>query len=268
MKYMLLIYGAECSWTEAERQACMLESMGIGDQLAAQGKYITSAPLQHVPTAASVRVRDGKTLVTAGPFAETTEQLGGFYVLELDNLDEAISVACRLPPAQKGSVEIRPILHLSELPDEQLALIHDHHESLTAYMLLCYDNEDYWTNAGPEVHRAAMLDAVTITHELAANGRYVSASPLHPVATATSVRVRNGQRIITDGPFAETREVLGGYYLILAGSRDEALDIAARHPGARVGIVEVRPLFDLTPLRNRSATADADVDCAGSQSAN
>lgn len=255
MKYMLLIYGAESCWTEEERQACMIESMGICDQLAALGKYVTSAPLQYVPTATSVRVRNGKTLVTAGPFAETTEQLGGFYILELDNLDEAIAVASRIPPAKKGTVEIRPIFHLPELPDEQLALVHDHDESLTAYMFLCYDDEEFWTKAGREVHREAMLEAVAVTHELAAKGRYISASPLHPVATATSVRVRNGQRIITDGPFAETREVLGGYYLILASSRDEVVSIAARHSGARVGTVEVRPLFDLTKLRNRDATA-------------
>jgi hypothetical protein len=259
---MLLMYGAESCWTESERQECMLESMSICDQLAALGKYIASAPLQHVPTASSVRVRNGKTLVTAGPFAETTEQLGGFYILELDNLDDAISVAARLPPAKKGTVEIRPIMHLAELPDEQPSLAHDHDKSLTAYMFLCYDDEEHWTQVGPEVHRAAMLEAVAVTRELAANGRYVSAAPLHPVATATSVRVRNGHRIITDGPFAETREVLGGYYLILAASREEALGIASRHPGARVGTVEVRPLYDLTSLRERLATANTRVDCA------
>lgn len=262
MRYMLLIYGAENCWTEDERQECMLESMGIGAELAASGKYIASAPLQYVPTATSVRLRNGKMLVTAGPFAETTEQLGGFYILELDNLDEAIAVASRLPPAKKGTVEIRPIVHLPELPGEQPALAHDHDEALTAYMLLCYDDEDHWTQAGPEVHRAAMLEAVAVTRELAAKGRYVSASPLHPVATATSVRVRNGQRIITDGPFAETREVLGGFYLILAASREEALDIAARHPGATVGTVEVRPLYDLTSLRERLETAQTGAGCA------
>ena len=81
-------------------------------------------------------------------------------------------------------------------------------------------------------------------------GGYLSASPLHPAATATCVRVRDGKRLVTDGPFAETHEVLGGYYLILAESRDEAVRIAARQPGARVGSVEVRPVFDLSGLRN------------------
>ena len=99
MKYMLLIYGAEDSWTEDERRACMVESLGTIEELAARGTYLGSSPLQSVTTAASVRVRDGRALVTDGPFAETAEQLGGYYVLELADLDEAIAVAARLPPA-------------------------------------------------------------------------------------------------------------------------------------------------------------------------
>lgn len=93
----------------------MLESLAICDELAAQGKFIAAAPLHSVTTATSLRVRDGKRLVTDGPFAETTEQLGGYYVLEVTDLDEAISIASRLPPARKGTVEIRPIFDVSVL---------------------------------------------------------------------------------------------------------------------------------------------------------
>src|SRR3954454_7044922 len=110
MKYMLLIYGAEDCWTEDERRACMIESLGICDELAARGKDLGASPLQTVKNAASVRVRDGRTLVTDGPFAETTEQLGGYYVLDLADLDEAIGVAARLPAAAKGTVEVRQLL--------------------------------------------------------------------------------------------------------------------------------------------------------------
>ena len=81
----------------------------------------------------------------------------------------------------------------------------------------------------------------------------MTASPLHRPESATSVRVRDGKRTITDGPFAETKEVLGGFYLILAASVDEAIQVAARHPGARVGSVEVRPLFDLNQVRKEIA---------------
>lgn len=114
MKYMLLIYGAENSWTEEERKECMIESMGICDELAAEGKYVASSPLPSITTATSVRVRDGKRQVTDGPFAETTEQLGGYYIVDVPNLDEAIAIASRIPPAKKGTVEIRPLFPLPE----------------------------------------------------------------------------------------------------------------------------------------------------------
>ncbi|MCA9231077.1 MAG: YciI family protein [Planctomycetales bacterium] len=114
MKYMLLIYSAEECWTEETRKECMLASMSICDELAKQGKFIDSSPLHSVSTATSVRVRDGKRLVTDGPFAETTEQLGGYYIIEADDLDEAISIAGQLPPAKKGTVEIRPLFPLPD----------------------------------------------------------------------------------------------------------------------------------------------------------
>ena len=117
MKYMLLIYGAESSWTEDERKECMIESMGICRHLESEGKYVASSPLHSVKTATSVRVRDGRKQITDGPFAETTEQLGGYYIIDVDNLDEAISIAQRLPPAKKGTVEIRPLFPLPEVQD-------------------------------------------------------------------------------------------------------------------------------------------------------
>lgn len=114
MKYMLLIYGAETCWTEEERKECMLESMQICQELEAQGKWIASAPLHSVNMATSVRVREGRRQITDGPFAETTEQLGGYYIIDVENLDEAIAIAERLPPATKGTVEIRPLFPLPE----------------------------------------------------------------------------------------------------------------------------------------------------------
>ncbi|TWU55844.1 YciI family protein [Rubripirellula reticaptiva] len=114
MKYMLLIYGAEDGWTEDERKACMVKSMSICEELEREGKWIASSPLRSVTTATSVRVRDGKRQITDGPFAETTEQLGGYYIIDVDDLDEAIAIAERLPPAKKGTVEVRPIETLPE----------------------------------------------------------------------------------------------------------------------------------------------------------
>jgi hypothetical protein len=248
MKYMLLIYGREGCMTDAERTACMAESLRVCDELKARGQFLDAAPLHPVATAATVRVRGGQTLVTDGPFAETHEHLGGYYVLDLPDLDAAIAVAARLPPVTKGTVEIRPIFALDGLPPGRPAPPAE--PGRTPYLLLCYDDEAAWRAAGPGALRAAMAEAAANCRELSDAGAYVNASPLHPAATATSVRVRDSRRVVTDGPFAETNEVLGGFYLILAGSRDAAVRVAARHPGARVGSVEVRPVFDLTALRN------------------
>lgn len=116
------------------------------------------------------------------------------------------------------------------------------------YMLLCYDDEKAWEQAGEAALQAAMNEAVALTHELDRKGQYVLAAPLHPSNTATSVRVRDGKQLVTDGPFAETREVLGGFYIIDAPNLDEAIAVARRHPGARLGTVEVRPILKIAGL--------------------
>lgn len=120
MKYMLLIYSAESSWTDTERHKCMVESMGICKELEAEGKWIAASPLHSVETATSVRVRDGVRQITDGPFAETAEQLGGYYIIDVENLDEAVAIAARIPPSKKGTVEIRPLMDLPELPQINL----------------------------------------------------------------------------------------------------------------------------------------------------
>jgi hypothetical protein len=118
MKYLLLIYSDESAWTEPEREDCYGESLQLTHQLQAEGKYLDASPLHPVATATSVRVRDGKRLLTDGPFAETYEQLGGYFLVKAKDLDEAIAVAERIPSARKGTVEIRPIIELSGLPLE------------------------------------------------------------------------------------------------------------------------------------------------------
>jgi hypothetical protein len=116
MKYMLLIYTDENAWTDAERERCYTESTELTHELNACGQYLAAAPLQPVSTATSVRVRDGKRAVTDGPFAETREQLGGYFLIEARDLDEAIGVAGRIPGARKGTVEVRPVMELAGLP--------------------------------------------------------------------------------------------------------------------------------------------------------
>ena len=117
MKYMLLIYLDEQALSEAERTHCYQESAELAHQLNASGQYLGTAPLHPTSTATSVRMREGKRLVTDGPFAETREQLGGFFLIDAKNLDEAIGIASRIPGGRWGTVEIRPVREVPGLPE-------------------------------------------------------------------------------------------------------------------------------------------------------
>jgi hypothetical protein len=116
------------------------------------------------------------------------------------------------------------------------------------FMLLCHDDEGHWEQAGEAVLRDAMQEAVRLTHQLQERGQYLLAAPLHPAPSAKVVRVRNGKPLVTDGPYAETREVVGGFYLIDVPDVETAIRIAQQHPGARAGSVEIRRVLDLDGL--------------------
>jgi len=119
MKYMLLVYLEEQALTESERQDCYVKSARLAQDIHASGQYLDASPLHPTATATSIRVRDNTRLVTDGPFAETREQLGGYYLIDAKNLDEAIRVAERIPAARWGTVEIRPVLEIPGLPAEK-----------------------------------------------------------------------------------------------------------------------------------------------------
>ena len=117
MKYMLLIYFDEqAPLSEAERQECYAESTQLAHEIHANGQFLGANPLHPTSMATTVRVRDGKRLVTDGPFAETREQLGGYFLIDAKNLDEAIGIAVRIPMARKGTVEVRPVIEIPGLP--------------------------------------------------------------------------------------------------------------------------------------------------------
>jgi hypothetical protein len=116
---MLLVYLSEDALTEAERQDCYVKSAQLTQELNASGKYLDASPLHPVSTATSVRVRDGKPLVTDGPFAETREHLGGYYLVKAKDLDEAIAIAMRIPVVRVGTIEIRPVMEIPGLPADR-----------------------------------------------------------------------------------------------------------------------------------------------------
>jgi hypothetical protein len=116
MKYMLLMYNEETRLSDTERERCYLDSAEFANQLHAKGQYLLAAPLYPTSTATSIRVQQGKRLITDGPFAETREQLAGFFLIDAKNLDEAIDIATRVPAGRWGTVEIRPVIDVPSLP--------------------------------------------------------------------------------------------------------------------------------------------------------
>jgi len=121
MQYMLLIYVDEQGPTEAERQQCYAESAQFAQQLSARGQYVASSPLHPASTATSLRVRDGKRVMTDGPFAETREQLGGFFLIDVQDLDQAIDIAGKIPAGKWGTVEVRPVMQIAGLPPDKFS---------------------------------------------------------------------------------------------------------------------------------------------------
>ena len=113
MKYLLLVYGEEPKMREVDDLSCL----AFDKSVRASGHCVASEALQPVATATTVRVRNGKVSVNDGPFAETKECLAGFYMIEARDLNEAISIASRIPPAQIGSIEVRPIRPIREAPN-------------------------------------------------------------------------------------------------------------------------------------------------------
>ena len=118
MRYMMLVYLDEQALDETEREQCYVESAQLTQELNSSGHYLAASPLHPTSTATSVRVRDGKRLVTDGPFAETREQLGGYFLIDAKDLDEAIGIAGRIPGARRGTIEIRPVIELAGMPAE------------------------------------------------------------------------------------------------------------------------------------------------------
>jgi len=117
MKYLVLLYAEPGAWPPEDHRIALQESIALCHEMHAHGQYLGASPLQPVSTAKSVRVREGKSFVSDGPYAETKEQLGGFFLIDVKDLDEAIALARRIPGARRGTAEIRPLLEVTGLPE-------------------------------------------------------------------------------------------------------------------------------------------------------
>ena len=131
------------------------------------------------------------------------------------------------------------------------------------YLCLIYENEKNWETMPPAESEAIMNQYFSFTEEIRKNGKYVAGEALQPTATATTVRVRNGKVSTTDGPFAETKEQLGGFYMIEASDLNDAIQVAAKIPSARLGSIEVRPVVDFSKETAAREQAAAGVGSRG-----
>jgi hypothetical protein len=210
------------------------------EEMQGRGVRLLGRELELPDTAATVRVRDGETLVTDGPFAETKEFVAGFDVVECADLDEAIEVAAKHPSSWFDAVEIRPVRDGLELGEEASAFARDDDSAGRPYLLSMWMGE-----TPPEGFddRAVTDDAKAWRQDLQARGLQVLGSALEGPAMATTVRVRNGETLLSDGPITETREFIAGIDVVRCTDRQQAIELAAAHPVARSHAIEVRPFW-------------------------
>jgi hypothetical protein len=216
------------------------EIPGWVEEMDGRGVRLLGRELDLPETAATVRVRDGETLVSDGPFAETKEFIAGFDLLECADLDEAIEVTAKCPVSWFQPIEIRPLMPGLELGEASQAFARGDDSAGSAYcLMMCLDG----IPASPEEEAAVLREGKAWGQDLKARGLHVLGHPLEHKDTARTVRVRNGETLVSDGPFIETREFIGGIDVINCAGREQAIEIAAAHPLARHHMVEVRPFY-------------------------
>jgi hypothetical protein len=233
MRYML-IHTADpdvaAEWDESENWASFSSWV---QETVRSGVNLQGSRLRPTADATTIKIRDGELIITDGPYAETKEQVAGYDVLECASLDEAVRWAGRHPHAWLGSIEVRA------LPDSAPAVpLPEPGKGKIQYMMLvCTDPA-----AGPrEFARIEPVDPWVA--EMDGRGVRLYGSELEPPGSARTVRVRESRAIVTDGPFAETKEQIAGFDVLECADLDEAIEVAGRHPMARLGILEVRPFW-------------------------
>lgn len=237
VKYMFLAYESAADFaarTGKDGPAYREGWMAYGAALREAGAFVAGAGLQPADRGATLRAPDGKRAVQDGPYADTKDQLGGYFVIEAPSLDAALELASKSPAAKNGAVEVRPVRVGGDAPGtaagEKLALlIYQTPAEIAARS--GPDAKAHWD--GWAAYGAALREA----------GAFIAGVGLQAAETATTVRSREGRRLVQDGPYADTKEQLGGVFIVGASSLDAALSWASRCPTAATGAVEVRPLI-------------------------
>jgi len=236
MRYLALLGGDESTGAAPgtpEFDAMMEGYIRFGENAA--DAILGGEALESASTATTVRHGDFEPLVTSGPYAETVEVLGGFYVLEAETLDEAIELARQIPAAADGWVSLRPMVDWFDKSGEGGGA-----GDKVRYVGFIYGKE----TAGDQPDTPAW-DQGLAAHQRFMDGAgdaVLAGGAIHPIATATTVQVRDGEVIVTDGPLIESAEVVGGFYLLRAADRDEAVALAEQIPAEAI---ELRPIMEL-----------------------
>jgi hypothetical protein len=193
--------------------------------------------LEEAATTVRAGAGDQPSMVTAGPFAESAEVVGGVYVLEAEDLDAAVDLVQQIPTARTGAIEVRPMVDWFEEPGDSGT------EERPRHLAFIYSEETAAETPGTAEWEAGAAEhrAFYEKHQALVRG----GGSLHPVATATTVRVRDGEVLITDGPFAELAEVVGGFYLLHPATPAEAVAVAGDIPMNPGGAVELRPIVEV-----------------------
>jgi hypothetical protein len=233
MRYML-IHTADpdvaAEWDEKENWASFSSWV---QETVRSGVNLQGGRLRPTADATTIKIRDGELVITDGPYAETKEQVAGYDVLESASLDEAVRWASRHPHSWLGSVEVRALP--DSAPDAPLP---EPGEGKVRYMMLVC------TDPAVDPREFARIEPVDPwVDEMNGRGIRLYGSELEPPGSARTVRVRDSRAIVTDGPFAETKEQIAGFDVLECADLDEAIEVASRHPMARLGMLEVRPFW-------------------------
>jgi hypothetical protein len=232
MRYMLIHAADPDLASEWDDEAQASFSSWIEETIRS-GVNLQGSRLRPTADATTIKIRDGELIITDGPYAETKEQVAGYDVLECASLDEAVRWASRHPHSWLGSVEVRALP--DSAPDAPLP---EPGEGKVRYMMLVC------TDPAVDPREFARIEPVDPwVDEMNGRGIRLYGSELEPPGSARTVRVRDSRAIVTDGPFAETKEQIAGFDVLECADLDEAIEVASRHPMARLGILEVRPFW-------------------------
>jgi hypothetical protein len=240
MKYMLLLYDDESNGAEPgtpEFDEMMAGYEAFSAEVRDKGAYVHGEPLHGSDSARSIRRVGESVMVTDGPFLETREQLGGFYILECQSLAEAEDFATRIPAATSGRVEVR------QMAGHEQRLLEP--ERPNRYVAFIYGDESRFVPMGSKEHGTIIGGHQRFTSALIESDEFITGDGLHLSKDAKTVSVRDGATIVTDGPYAETREVLGGFYEFVCEGPERAVELGGMLLFNDNGGIEIRPVMDL-----------------------